>query len=161
MHTHVQLVVHQDSYVIFCKTAFYTADTQPILLHGFMPSALGALQVTDHQLHFKTLTATLWAQAVQWVFHLVCSFPLDLTHAVASWQSMVAKECSLICGIAHNHFALFSFITATYLFMLFFSWHPLSCICPWLPNFDYRSWDFIRKKMWLFFSLLFCYYIDK
>lgn len=53
------------------------------------------------------------------------------------------------------------FITAAYLFMLFFSWHPLSCTCPWLPNFDYRRWDFIRKKMWLLFSLIFCCYLDK
>jgi len=45
MRTHVQLAVHQNPHVIFCKTAFYAANSLPLLLHEFIPSALRILRL--------------------------------------------------------------------------------------------------------------------
>lgn len=160
--THVQLILHQDPHIIFWKTPFCAADIQPVPLHGFILSALGTLRVTTRYTSKHWPLPSMPKQSSEFstwftVFHWI----LQSTHAVSSCQSMVAKECSLLCGKAYNYFTLFSFIIAAYLFMLFFSWHPLGCTCPWLPNFDYRGWDFMRKKTLLFFSLIFCYYIEK
>lgn len=49
------------------------------------------------------------------VFHWI----LQSIHAVSSWQSMVAKECSLLCGKAHNHFTLFSYYSSLFVHAVF------------------------------------------
>lgn len=144
-HISVQLVVQQAPSAIFCRMAFCGTPTLAVLLHRFIPLTLG---------HCKWLTtgytSNHWPRSLRqglWTLSSV-NFPHSLQFCSVSYSTsmqllaekfMVAKECATLCGKEYNHFSLFSFITAAYLVMLFFSWHPLSCTCPCLLTFDNRS----------------------
>lgn len=147
--------------------AFCGAPTLAVLLQRFIPLTLGHckwLTTGYTSNHWPCpLRSGLWAlSSVNFPHSLqFCSVSNCTSMLLLAEQFMVAKECASLCGKEYNHFSLFSFITAAYLVMLFFSWHPLSCTCPCLLTFNDRSWDFIRKKMWLFFSLIFCHFIEK